>query len=300
MLAFITSLRHPKNAKDYAEVESLLRDTLRSVTGQTSDDFVVIVVGNRAPSFPLPERVHFVEVNYPAPAPRNVRISRSPFIRDKGTKIGIGLIAARQFSPDYVMIFDADDFVHRGLAEFVGKNPGQDGWVIEEGWMYSRARSAVRPQPNFNRTCGTSFIIPFEAYGVPPELDVTATRSEVRAAYGERISKIIGAHKWADKWFADRGMHVQTLPFKGAVYHVDTGENHSRNVMSGKARPLSSELAAEFGIRPVRGRLRTYWACYASEPMASLDERLNPLTSPIARLIKRVYRGVRRRVRRAS
>lgn len=296
MLAFVTSLRHPRNSKDYARVEELLRETLHSVTNQTSEDFVVIVVGNRAPSFPLPERVHFVHVDFRAPAQRSVRVSRSPFIRDKGTKIGIGLVAAREFSPDYVMIFDADDFVHRGLASFVGENLGQDGWVIKDGWMYSRARSAFGPQSEFNRTCGTSFIIPFEAYGVPPDLDVGATRAEVRAAYGERLSKVIGAHKWAEEWFAANGRQLQPLPFRGAVYHVDTGENHSKNALAGKARPLNAQMTAEFGIRPTRGRLLTLWACYVSERV----RWVHPIVSPVMGFLKRVYRGVRRRIRRAS
>lgn len=291
MLAFVTSLRHPTNSTDYARVEKLLLETLHSVTNQTSDDFVVIVVGNRAPSFPLPERVHFVQVKFPAPAPRDVRVSRSPFIRDKGTKIGIGLIAARAFSPDYVMIFDADDFVDRGLAAFVDENPGQDGWVVKDGWMYSRARSAYRPMTEFNRTCGTSFIIPFDAYGVPAELDVSATRGEVRAAYGERLSKVIGAHKWAEEWFADHGRQLKPLPFPGAIYHVDTGENHSNNVLAGRAKPLDARLVAEFGLTPVRGRVMTLWACYCSQPVGRAMAPFSPVTG----FLTRIYRGVRRR-----
>lgn len=294
MLAFVTSLRHPRNSKDYARVEQLLLETLHSVTNQTSDDFVVIVVGNRAPSFALPDRVHFVEVGFRAPAPKSVRVSRSPFIRDKGTKIGIGLVAAREFSPDYVMIFDADDFVHRGLAEFVGQNPGRPGWVIDDGWMYSRARSALQPQPNFNRTCGTCFVIPYEAYGVPDELDVHSTRGEVREAYGERLSKIIGAHKHAVEWYAEHDRQLESLPFRGAVYHVDNGENHSSNVMTGRARPLNKKLRAEYGITPARGPLKTLWACYASEPAERVMAPFRPVTDPI----KRIYRGLRRRAGR--
>ncbi|AXT86313.1 glycosyltransferase family 2 protein [Aeromicrobium sp. A1-2] len=296
MLAFITSLRHPRNSKDYARVERLLLETLRSVTNQTSEEFVVIVVGNRAPSFPLPERVHFVKVDFRAPAPKTVRVSRSPFIRDKGTKIGVGLIAAREFSPDYVMIFDADDFVHRDLAAFTAQNPGQNGWVVKDGWMYSGARSALREQPNFNRTCGTCFVIPYEAYGVPDELDVHATREQVRVAYGERLSKIIGAHKHAAEWYAAHDRPLQPLPFRGAVYHVDNGENHSANVMTGRARPLNAELSAEFGIRRRHGRLLTLWACYASDPM----RRVMTPFQPVVDNLKRVYRAVRQTVRRIT
>lgn len=86
MPAFVTSLRHPNNSADYDRVEVLLQDTLASITRQTCDDYVIIIVGNRKPSFDLP-----------------------------GTKVGVGLVAAREFDPEYVMQVYADDFVHRGL-----------------------------------------------------------------------------------------------------------------------------------------------------------------------------------------
>ncbi|WP_332643168.1 glycosyltransferase [Aeromicrobium sp.] len=300
MLAFITTLRHPSNSNDYYRVEQLLKETLRSVTNQTSDDFVVIVVGNQKPEFKLPKNTHFVQVKFKAPAPAAVRVSRKPFIRDKGTKLGIALIKAREFNPDYVMIFDADDFVHRDLTEFVAKHPGHPGWVVDEGWMYSRARRAFRPQSEFNRTCGTSFIIPFEAYEVPEDLGVDATWSEIRDAYGERLPKIIGAHKRAVEWYADHGRIVEPLPFKGAVYHVDTGENHSFNVLDGDAQPLTRQMAKEFGI-PKVNYLRTLWACYCSETMWRWLKPLDPAFEQYRRgkrFSKRVFRAIRRRIRR--
>lgn len=302
MLAFITSLRHPSNSNDYFRVEKLLKETLRSVTNQTSEDFVVIVVGNQPPGFKLPEKVHFVQVKFKAPAPSAVRVSRKPFIRDKGTKLGIALIKAREFNPDYVMIFDADDFVHRDLAKFAAEHPGHPGWFIDDGWMYSRARRAFRPQPEFNRTCGTSFIIPFEAYEVPEDLGIDATWSQVRDAYGERLPKIIGAHKRAVEWYADHGRIVEPLPFKGAVYHVDTGENHSYNVLDGEAQPLTRAMAKEFGI-PKVNYLRTLWACYCSATMWRILAPLEPVFEQFrrgGRFAKRVNRGVRRRLGRVA
>ena len=67
MLAFITTLRHPQNAANYDRVEALLQDTLASLTQQTCDDYLVIIVGVRRPAFPLPKRVIFVEVDFPPP-----------------------------------------------------------------------------------------------------------------------------------------------------------------------------------------------------------------------------------------
>ena len=94
MLAFITTLRHPQNAADYGRVEALLQDTLSSLTQQSCDEYVVIIVGNRRPSFPLPKRVVFVEVDFPPPSDlKGPRTGPASVIWDKGTKNGVGLIA---------------------------------------------------------------------------------------------------------------------------------------------------------------------------------------------------------------
>ena len=228
MLAFITTLRHPQNSVDYGRVEMLLRETLHSVAQQTSDEYVIIIVGNQRPRFELPERTHFVPVEFPPPAPpTGAKTAREPFVWDKGTKLGIGLIEAQKYSPTHVMIFDADEFVHRDLAGFVHERPHHSGWVIREGWMYSRSRNSYVRQDGFNRTCGTSFIIPFGAYEVPVELTVSASQHEVAEGFGDRLSTIMGAHRDAVKWHQERGRELATFPYRAVVYHVDTGENHS-------------------------------------------------------------------------
>jgi hypothetical protein len=290
MLAFITTLRHPQNSVSYGRVEELLKDTLRSVAQQTSDDYVIIVVGNKRPDFELPARTHFVQVEFPPPAPpTGARTAREPFVWDKGTKLGIGLIKAREFSPTHVMSFDADDFVHRDLAATIHDQPDHDGWVVREGLMYSKARNSYIAQHQFNRACGTSFIIPFEAYDVPTDLDVSASQDQVAAAFGERLSAIMGAHRNAEAWLLDRGRMLQPFPYPAAVYHVDTGENHSgKSLAAGLARPLSHAVQRDFGIRPSRGRLTTLWA--AVGPGAVWEEIVQK-GRPLARRV--VGRGPR-------
>ncbi|MGW9113325.1 glycosyltransferase family A protein [Microbacterium sp. NPDC055683] len=261
MLAFITSLRHPQNSADYRRVEELLRLTLASTANQTSDDYVVIVVGNVRPSFELPPRVHFVPVDFPAPAPATgPRTDRAPFVWDKGTKIGIGLAAAREHSPDHVMIFDADDFVHRDLAAFLSGRKDDRGWVVDRGWMYSRARNAYRAQNAFNRICGTCHILPYSAYGIPDDLTVTSTQEQVAEAFGERLEAMLGAHHGAVEWHAARGRTLHAIPFRAAVYHVDTGENHSGKAMTGVARPYGRALRRDFAIDASLGAGATWWS----------------------------------------
>lgn len=262
MLLFVTSMRHPDNADDYSYNEKLLRQTLSSISQQTSEDYAVVVVGNQLPSFELPARVQFVETSFAPPARVNgPHADRSGFIRDKGSKIGLGLIAAQDLNPDWVMIFDADDFVHRDLAKFVESQPDGPGWVIEDGLIYSQARNGFRRQPSFHRTCGTSYIVPFDSYRVPTQLTANASQEEVVESFGEVLPNIIGAHRNAVAWHRDHGRILSRLPFVGAVYHVDTGENHSGKALAGVIRPWSATLERDFGVSSNASRVKTLASC---------------------------------------
>lgn len=278
MLAFITTLRHPQNSADYGRVESLLQDTLASLTRQSCDDYVVVIVGNRRPGFPLPKRTVFVEVDFPPPSDsKGPRTGPAAGIWDKGTKNGIGLIAARDFAPEYVMAVDADDFVHRDLAGFVRSRPGHTGWVVERGWIYSRARNAYRAQRKFYRMCGTSFIIPLEAYEVRPDLTISATQHEIAEAFGERLEHIL-EHGWAYAWWTKHGRPLEPLPFPGAVYHVENGENHCDNALFGPALPYRSHLYRDFAVRPSKGPASTLWTSVG--PAALKRDRRVPQPQP--------------------
>lgn len=260
MLAFITTLRHPRNSADYGRVEALLQDTLRSVSRQSCDDHLIIIVGNRLPAFELPPRAVFVEVDFPPPSTHNgPRTGPASVIWDKGTKNAIGLIAAREYAPDHVMFFDADDFVHRDIAAFVAAHPGAPGWVSTRGWIYSRRRNAYALRRNFYRYCGTSFIIPWSAYEVPPELTVTSGQRAIADAFGERLERSL-EHGFAYDWWRDRGRALEPLPFPGAVYHVDTGENHSGNILFGPALPYREHLRHDYGLEPSKGTAATLWS----------------------------------------
>ncbi|OMC35547.1 hypothetical protein A5740_00365 [Mycobacterium sp. GA-1841] len=260
MLVFITTLRHPQNAADYGRVEALLQDTLASVSRQSCDEYLIIIVGNRPPSFPLPARTVFVEVDFPPPSlHQGPRTGPASVIWDKGTKNAIGLIAAREYRPDYVMLFDADDFVHRDIAAFVHGHPGAAGWVSTRGWIYSRRRNAYALRRKFYRHCGTSFIIPWDAYQVPDVLTVSSTQREIFDAFGVRLEKVL-EHGFAYDWWRQHGRTLEPLPFPAAVYHVDTGENHSGNILFGPAMPYRSHLYRDFGLRPSKGPAVTLWS----------------------------------------
>ncbi|MBO0676220.1 glycosyltransferase family 2 protein [Mycolicibacterium sp. S2-37] len=261
MLAFITTLRHPHNSADYGRVETLLQETLSSIGRQACNDYVVIIVGNRRPTFALPARTRFVQVEFPPPSPRGgPQTGMPPIVWDKGTKAAVGLVTAREFAPEYVMFVDADDFVHRDLAGFCRDHPGQPGWVVKRGWMYSRARNTYAPKWKLFRICGSTYILPLEAYAVPSELNAGASQHEIFEAVGELFENVLGEHRYALEWWRERGRELRPLPFRGTVYQVDTGENHSGNVLLGPGMPYHSRLARDFGIQASKGPASTVWS----------------------------------------
>jgi hypothetical protein len=135
-------------------------------------------------------------------------------------------------------------------------------------------------------------VVPFEAYDVPAHLDEAATQEEVLAAYGERAEHILGAHRHALEWYArEQGRVLEPLPFRGAVYHVDTGENHSGKRLRGLARPLDAAFAARFGLPPVRRSTAALWS--AVGPRAAAETALTLGRRALGSVVRAVGAGVR-------
>jgi hypothetical protein len=252
VLAFITSVRHPRNSADYAGVEQLLADSLRSVLRQEHPAFSVWVVGNRRPA-QLPDAVHWVQVDFDAPSDvRGPITGRDAVLLDKGTKLAAGLLAASTTCPDHVMLFDADDAVSNRLAALSASDPSADGWRIVEGWRWSSERQAIRRQHEFHRHCGTAFIVRPELYALPDGIDQNSSQARIRDAFGDRLFRHIGSHRHLSDDLAEAGHPLRPVGFPAALYRVGTGENHSGVSLGGFGRPIGRSMASEFGVPRTR------------------------------------------------
>ena len=250
LLAFITSLRHPLNSSDYGRVELLLHDTLISVRRQEAGDFTVFVVGNQKPSR-LPDDVTFLPVDFPPPSPvAGPHIPRPRVRLDKGAKLAIGLLAAREAGASHAMFFDADDFVSRRLAGLVSGDPQANGWYVERGWRYNAERAAVRPQRRFHTWCGTAHIVRCDLYGDLSGVSLTSSADEVHQALGNKLIRWFGSHVNVVSDLAAAGAPLSPIPFPAALYRIATGENRSWNGMGGLGRPVTRAIAEEFGVPP--------------------------------------------------
>jgi hypothetical protein len=169
---------------------------------------------------------------------------------DKGAKLAVGLLAARDAGASHVMFFDADDFVSRRLAGLVSAEPEANGWYVERGWRYNAERGAVRPQRRFHTWCGTAHIVRTDLYGDLSGAEMKSSAEDLHDALGDRLIRWFGSHVNVVNDFEGAGTPLQPIPFPAALYRIATGENRSWNGMGGLGRPVSRSIADEFGVPP--------------------------------------------------
>lgn len=246
MLAFVTSLRHPRNSINYDAVETMLLESLASWRNQDHDDWIGLVIGNRAPVVDLGERIEFVGVDFDPPSKSTgPRTGLAAVLQDKGTKLAVGLLRARQLGASHVMFADADDFVSRRITGFVARQPDALGWVVTDGWRYNAERAVVhRHRGDFHLQCGTSHIVRTDAF-VPFEAPLTVSQADLYSGFGRELERWIGSHMYIHD-----DLPLLSLPFPGALYRVGTSESHSGNSLAGWSLPVSDAISSEFAVPP--------------------------------------------------
>ena len=257
MLVIIIPVKHPARCNSYRRITSLLENTLQSVCRQTHSEFRVIVVSNATPSYGRRFKdTTFVKVEFPPPPiPQSVDEEHSHVFLDKGSKHAIGLIKARQYNPTHIMFADADDLVSCRLSEFVASRPSQPGWFMEKGYVYSDITKLIEERSSFWKFCGTSHILPFNIFRVPNALSIGSTQRDlINSIEFQYLTRILGDHGKLREFCESKGAPLEPLPFIGAIWRADTGENSSRVIWNQQrfgpiwGRYVSKEISDDFGL----------------------------------------------------
>lgn len=253
LLTFIVPVRHPDNARNWAELKSYLAQTLASIAAQDGGGWQTVVVANRGADLPrLPRGIEVAWVDLPPNALHERQgASEDAFhdaIRlDKGRRILAGMLAARD--SDYFMGVDDDDLVSRRLTRHVAEHLGAPGWYVRDGYVWTTGSRVMFPYADFSKLCGTSHIVRSDLFGLPGRID---------DADDEHVKKMLGSHIFIREHLAASNAALAPLPFPGAVYRVGHVGSVSR----------SHDVAKSFFLRPwvlkqpvelVRRILRLRW-----------------------------------------
>ena len=246
MVTFIICVKHYKNCHSYETTWKLLENTLVSVCNQTDENFNVIVVSNKTlddfSNHPKIKNVKFIEVDWDPPSSsdswqinKQVRfqVGANQIRKDRGTKYILALSQVQRVNNEnhYVMFVDADDFIHKKLAEYVN-NSDKDFLKIVKGYKLGKWNTfKFMHKFKFNDVCGTCNITKVELLKERINLDnikINSAQCDVLQTTSDYYLKnIIGAHPISFSYFEDKGYSGGVVPFFGAIYNCTHNEQHS-------------------------------------------------------------------------
>jgi hypothetical protein len=224
VLTFVIPLRHPQNSADWPALKRRLTETIRSIAAQDDARWRAVVVANEGADLPvLPGNFSVKRVDFP-PNPmfeqgdNDLEAFRDACRLDKGRRVLAGILEADKSG--YVMVVDDDDFVSCRLTSFVADCPGDNGWYVQNGYIWGDGGNLIYEYADFSKLCGTSHIVRAALYALP---------ASVEAANPDYVRKMFGSHIFIREYLAARGQPLEPLPFIGAVYRIGHAGAHSRS-----------------------------------------------------------------------
>lgn len=274
MLVFVACVKHPENSQSYNEVWRLLNNTLVSVCSQQDTMFRVIVVcDKKLPLFHHEELIYqytdFIEVDFPshsedvlekferlgnlspslADAFWWLRWDESDFANGKpdgyshianvflnmGTKLLIGMLAAKKYNPDYIAIFDGDDYVGNDISAYANSHPHENGWLMTHG--YKLSGNQVAPVYAANSFCGTGNIINYSSLTdfTGNKVSETSTQNELFKHVDSEFLITIANHKKIKAYFERHSFPLLEFPTRSVLYQVSHAESseHAMRILRG-------------------------------------------------------------------
>jgi len=242
MIYFLIPLRSAKTSNNWAAVEKLFNNTLASVFNQKDQDFKVIVACHEKPQLErvYDNRLEFLIAEFPPP------IMTSQHLTDKFYKKRMLVLRAQQLHARYIMFVDADDYVSNRLSGWIKDREHASGWFIKTGYEYNAGLNTIRVTPNFNNICGTSAILNISSLEFPVDTSFTNYIRKDEYLFD------FGHNEWSSILDKQKKPQLDAIPFKGAIYVLNTGENwtNAAGQRIGKFRQLYRKLIP--GLKPGR------------------------------------------------
>jgi Sulfotransferase domain/Sulfotransferase family len=183
-------------------------------------------------------------------------------VLNMGTKLLIGILAAKKYNPEYVMFFDADDYIGNDISAYVNAHPGENGWIMSHG--YRMAEKRIVPYYRWNSICGTGNIYNYSLLlqMVGSEVSEKSTQNELFKHIDSEFLITIGRHNRPRKFFYERGYPFLDYPARSVIHLVDHDESSEfkRKLIHGKPADVFLRNAQKFGeIAPVSSTQIAYF-----------------------------------------
>ena len=170
-------------------------------------------------------------------------------VLNMGTKLLVGILAAKKYAPEYVMLFDADDYVGKDISAYVNSHPGENGWIMAHG--YKMAGKRIAPFYRWNSVCGTGNILRYsllsECIGI--EVSETSSQDEIFQRVDSEFILTIGRHDKPRSYFEAKGKPLLEYPTSSVIHLVGHSESseYTRSIIRGEAVDRQLKEAKKFG-----------------------------------------------------
>ncbi|MBT3321284.1 MAG: hypothetical protein HN392_03265 [Anaerolineae bacterium] len=181
---------------------------------------------------------------------------------NRGTKQLIGVIAAKKYTPEYVMAFDADDYVGNDISAYANSHPGKNGWIMAHG--YKMTGNRIAPYYMQYSFCGTGNIFNYSLLSedIPPTVDEKSTQEELIKHVSSELILVLARHVMVKPYYEKKGKKILEYPSRSVVQllgHEESNE-YLRSTIRGEATFVRLNKAAKYAdLLPISSKLVGYF-----------------------------------------
>jgi hypothetical protein len=181
---------------------------------------------------------------------------------NRGSKQIIGILAAKKYDPEYVLIFDADDYVGNDIAAYVNTHPGENGWIMTHG--YKLSGNLITPFYGKNSFCGTGNIFNFSLLleDIPSQVSETSTQDELFRFVDSEFLVTLARHGKVRAYYRRKGRKLLDYPSRSAIHLLGHHESNDfrRRGLRKERSTLRFEEAQKFtAFSPITQDLLRYF-----------------------------------------
>ena len=238
-VGFIIPLKSKKISNDWLHTSELLKQTLHSIYKQTCKDFMIVIVGHEKPEIDNFENNQcvFVESYYPLKAKPGIKIIRSSldieWVADKMQKLYLGFIKLQLSQPDYYMVLDADDILHKDFIQHIVERKNPNGYLVKKGFQYFQSDNRVIKNYHIEKICGSTTILHKSIAFDVNKID----KNDFGVLLWNQLS-----HEQMESHFEKCGRPLQEIPFFSVLYTLNHGQNASDQFRLSVLKKLKGKL----------------------------------------------------------
>jgi hypothetical protein len=170
---------------------------------------------------------------------------------NKGSKLVVGILIAKKYDPEYVLIFDADDYVGNDISAYVNTHPGENGWIMAHG--YKMLGNRIAPYYRRNSLCGTGNIYNFRLLleDISPKVSEKSSQIDLFQHVDSKfLFHIIGAHLYSREYYEEKGCPFLEYPTRSVVQllgHTESSEV-KRRALRGEPANVRLQKSQKYGL----------------------------------------------------